>query len=92
MIRSFAHKGLRAYFERGSKAGIPPAQARRIRLILGHLQAASSPGEADFPGSQLHPLQGPLKGYWAVSVNGPWRITFRFEEGHAWEVNLAQYH
>jgi proteic killer suppression protein len=92
MIQSFAHKGLRSFFERGSKAGIPPAHARRLRLILGLLHEASAPRDVAFPGSGLHPLRGDLEGYWAVSVNGPWRVTFRFEDGDIREVNLVQYH
>jgi proteic killer suppression protein len=92
MIRSFAHKGLRRFFEQGSQAGIQPAQVKRLRLILGLLDAAGSPQNTAFSGSRLHPLHGELEGHWAVSVNGPWRVTFRFEEGHAWEVDYVQYH
>ncbi len=46
----------------------------------------------DLPGFQLHPLTGAMKGYWAVSVSGNWRIVFRFEAGHARDVDLIDYH
>ena len=92
MLRSFAHKGLERFFERGSKAGINPSHAKRLRIILGSLDAATIIEEMALPGLGLHPLRGDLAGYWAVSVNGPWRITFRFENGHAWEVDYVQYH
>ena len=41
----------------------------------------------------LLPQQGrPLKGYWSVMISGNWRIVFRFEDGDAYEVDLADYH
>lgn len=44
------------------------------------------------PGFRLHLLAGSLKGFWSVSVNGNWRIVFRFEEGKANDINLVDYH
>ena len=46
----------------------------------------------DLPGYRLHPLKGRLKGYYAVSVSGSWRVTFRFVDGHAADVNYLDYH
>ena len=46
----------------------------------------------DLPGFRLHRLKGSLKGYYAVSVSGSWRVTFRFEDGDAVEVNYSDYH
>ena len=40
----------------------------------------------------LHPLRGDLKGFWAVSVSGNWRIIFRFGKGNAYDVDLVDYH
>ena len=45
-----------------------------------------------FPGFRLHPLKGALKGHFAVSVTGNWRVTFRFEDGHAVEIDYLDYH
>jgi proteic killer suppression protein len=44
------------------------------------------------PGFGLHRLKGKLKSFWAVSVSGNWRIVFRFEKGHAYDVDLIDYH
>ena len=41
---------------------------------------------------QLHPLRGDLKGHFAVLVSGNWRVTFRFEEGAAVDVDYLDYH
>lgn len=40
----------------------------------------------------LHPLKGNRKGQWAVNVNGPWRLCFRFRDGHAYDVEIVDYH
>ncbi len=40
----------------------------------------------------LHPLKGELKGLWSVTISGNWRLTFRFEDGHAFDVDLTDYH
>jgi proteic killer suppression protein len=92
MIRSFRHKGLERFFLHGSKAGIQAAHASRLRLQLGRLDAAAGPGDMNLPGWRLHPLKGPLKGMWAVSVSGNWRLTFAFDGKDAVLVDYRDYH
>jgi proteic killer suppression protein len=92
MIRSFQHRGLRIFFETGSKAGIQPKHAARLRRQLTTLDQAVGPSDMSFPGWGLHPLQGQLKGCWAVTVNGNWRLTFAFEDGNAILVDYQDYH
>jgi proteic killer suppression protein len=92
MIQDFAHKGLRRLFLEASKAGVQPAHAARLTLILARLNTAASINDMQYPGSGLHALTGPLKGYWAVSVSGNWRVTFRFENGQAIDVDYLDYH
>ncbi len=46
----------------------------------------------DLPGFRLHPLKDVLRGLYAVSVSGNWRVTFRFEGGHAVDVDYVDYH
>jgi len=43
----------------------------------------------NLPGSRLHPLKGDLKGFWSVAVRANWRIIFRFQDGHVWDVDLT---
>ena len=92
MIRSFKHKGLHRSFEEGVKSGIRPEQAKRLRLILGALNAATSPNDMDLPGLRLHELKGDRKGTWSVTVSGNWRVTFRFEGKDAIDVDYEDYH
>ena len=46
----------------------------------------------DIPRFRLHALAGGLRGYNAVTVSGNWRVTFRFEDGHAVDVDYVDYH
>jgi proteic killer suppression protein len=92
MIKSFLHKGIRGFFETGSKAGIRPDHAKRLRLQLSALDLAPSPESMDVPGWQLHPLSHDLAGHWAVTVNGNWRLTFAFEGENVILVDYQDYH
>ncbi|MGA9666106.1 MAG: type II toxin-antitoxin system RelE/ParE family toxin [Gallionella sp.] len=92
MIKSFAHKGIKAFFETGTKAGIQAVHASRLRLQLAALNRAKVPTDMAVPNWKLHPLKGNLAGHWAVTVNGNWRITFRFENGDALLVDYQDYH
>jgi proteic killer suppression protein len=92
VIRSFKHKGLGRFFETGTRAGIQSQHAERLRLILGRLNAASSPQDMGLPGLRLHPLKGSRKSIWAVWVSGNWRVTFKFEGADAEIVDYEDYH
>lgn len=92
MIKSFAHKGIEAFFRKGTKAGIQAAHAERLRRQLAQLNQAQSAKDMNLPGWKLHPLSGNWVGHWAVSVSGNWRLTFRFEDGDAVLVDYQDYH
>ena len=92
MIRSFKHKGLAKFYETGSKSGIQPQHAERLRLILGRLNAAATPGDMGLPGLRLHPLKRARKSTWAVWVSGNWRVTFKFVGADAEVVDYEDYH
>jgi proteic killer suppression protein len=91
-ITTFRSKGLKKFFETGSKSGINPAHAKRIRLILDLLSSASVAKDVNFPGSDFHQLKGDLNSFYSVHVNGNWTIIFRFENGDASDVDLVDYH
>jgi proteic killer suppression protein len=92
MITSFRHKGLRQFYETGSKAGIQAQQAGRLRLILARLDAAIESRDMNLPGLWLHPMSGDLAGFWSVSVSGNWRVIFRFDGQDACDVDYLDYH
>ncbi len=92
MIRSFRHKGLKEFFESGSRRGISPGLAARIGRRLDVLHAAQELADIDAHGFNLHRLKGDRAGEWAVWVSGNWRITFRFAKGEEYDINLEDYH
>lgn len=92
MIKSFEHKGLEAFFRTGSKAGIQPHHANRLRLQLTMLDKARGSKDMNAPGWGLHGLSGDLAGFFSITVNGNWRMTFRFDNGDAVLVDYQDYH
>ena len=92
MIGSIRHRGLKRLYENGDVRGIGANMRARVTEILSVLEAAETIEEADIPGYWLHQLSGNRQGYWSVRVTGNWRITFRFEDGYAEDVNLEDYH
>ncbi len=92
VIRSYRHKGLKLFAETGSKAGIQPTHAARLRRLLTALNVANHPADMDAPGYNLHPLKSELAGHWSVKVNGNWRLTFSFDGEDVILVDYQDYH
>jgi len=44
------------------------------------------------PANRLEALKGDLKGKYSIRINDQWRIVFRWEQGHAHEVTIIDYH
>jgi len=92
MIIGFRHKGLEDFYRRGTTRGIQAAHAAKLERILGALDVASGSEDLNFPSFRLHPLKGELKGFWSITVNGNWRVIFRFAGGDVELVNYLDYH
>ena len=92
MIRSFRSRALRRLMERGEERRIHPEHRERVYDILVRLNASAAPDDMDLPGFRLHPLKGENAGFWAVTVRANWRVIFRFEDGHAADVDYMDYH
>ncbi|MEW6039687.1 MAG: type II toxin-antitoxin system RelE/ParE family toxin [Pseudomonadota bacterium] len=92
MIKDSRHKGLQAFFETGSKAGIQAEHANKLARQLAVLNTAKAAEEMDLPGWRLHPLKGSMAGLWAVKVSGNWPLMFRFEGEDAVLVDYQDYH
>jgi len=92
MIRSFKHKGIKLFFEKGSTAGIQAAHAPKLAAMLRRLNAAKNAKDMNLPGWGLHPLKGDMKGHFSVWVSGNWRMTFRFDGEDAELVDYQDYH
>ncbi len=92
MIEQFKDKSLKLLFEKGDSSRIRSDLLRKIENILSRLQAAKEIRDMNAPGLNLHPLKGERKGTWSITVKSNWRITFRFENGDAYDVKLEDYH
>jgi len=92
MIKSFRHKGLEQFFRTGSKAGIQPKHAERLRVQLFALDNAKQPADMNAPGWRLHRLSGKLANHWSIQVSGNWRLTFSFEGDDAMLIDYQDYH
>ncbi|MFK8043023.1 type II toxin-antitoxin system RelE/ParE family toxin [Congregibacter sp.] len=92
-IKSWKHKGLREFFEKGAKKGIQAKDAKKIELRLDALNSATCPEDMDvLPGWRFHEWHGEGRGTYSVNVSGNWRITFQFEDGDAHVVNYEDPH
>lgn len=92
MIQSFRHRGLRLLYNGRDRGRLPPEHVEKLRDILSSLDYSRTPRDMNLPGYRLHRLRGRLSGHYAVSVSGNWRVTFRFEDGHAVDVDYVDYH
>jgi len=92
MIRSVKGSATRQFFERG-KSRFRGLDQTLARQRIAELNAASSLAAlAPLRSINLHKLKGDRKGYWAITINGPSRLVFRFEDGNAHEVEIVDYH
>ena len=79
-------------YEKGSAKGIQSNHARKLRMQLAALDTAQSIEDMDILGYRLHQLKGERKGYWAITVNANWRLTFEFVDGNVHILNYEDYH
>lgn len=91
MIKSFRNKSLKALWETG-KSSIDMRVHRRILRRLDVLDAATRPEDLNLPGFDFHALLGDNPTRYTVHVNGPWCITFAFQDGDAYVLDFEQYH
>ncbi|HLH94978.1 MAG TPA: type II toxin-antitoxin system RelE/ParE family toxin [Xanthobacteraceae bacterium] len=92
MIKTFKHKGLREAFERGTSRHVDPKQIKRVVVILDVINRARTTQDIDQPGYRLHTLAPSRPNTWTIRLQGPFRITFAFTNGDAYDVDLEQYH
>lgn len=91
MIGTFKHRGLEELLGTGKSRHVRQDQIKRIVRLLDALIVARRPDDMNVPSFGFHRLHGHPQRY-AVSVNGPWRITFGWEGEDAVGVDLEQYH
>ncbi|WP_027720330.1 type II toxin-antitoxin system RelE/ParE family toxin [Maridesulfovibrio zosterae] len=92
MIKTFKHKGLEKFYRSGSTAGIQAKHSKRLRIQLSVIDTAQEVEDVNLPGFRLHKLKGSRTDLWSITVNGNWRLTFKFRDGNAYILNYEDYH
>ncbi len=95
MIKTWKHKGLQQLYLTGNPKGVlsDKKDVERIRQRLYVIDSAETLDEiAAFAHYKLHPLTGNRKGIYSITVRANWRITFEFEDGDAYILDLEDYH
>lgn len=93
MIKTFADRQTEELFVTGESRRMPPGIARRARRKLEYIDLATNLDDLRVPpGNRLHKLVGDRAGQHSIAVNDQWRICFRFLEGDAYDVEIADYH
>ena len=92
MIKTWANSATRRFAEDGKSKFSGLDEDAAIDLLAA-LNAATSPDDlSPLKSIGLHRLSGDRKGQWAMTINGPWRLCFRFRDGDAWDVEIVDYH
>jgi len=93
MIESFASSETESLFATGKSRRLPPEILKRAMMRLTQLHAATDVEDLRIPPSnRLEALTCDLIGKWSVRINDRWRLCFRFMNGHAYEVEIVDYH
>lgn len=91
MIRSFADKDTAALFHRNRVRRFQAFERTALRrLVL--LDAAGALSDLRGPGLSLEGLKRERAGQQSIRINDQWRICFRWEDGHAHDVEITDYH
>jgi len=92
MIKSFKHKGLEKLFFEGSTKGNQLKHKTKLEDILDLIDSMIQIQDMNFPGSRLHKIEPKKENIWSVTVSGNWRVTFKFIDSDAYDLNYTDYH
>jgi proteic killer suppression protein len=93
MIQSWADSRSRRFYEERKTSKFRSLDIDAADELLAALDAATSLNDlSPLKSVGLHKLSGNRAGQWAMTVNGPWRICFRFKNGNAYDVEITDYH
>ena len=96
MIQSFADETTADLFRgRNTRAArrVPADIWRIVQRKLKAIDVAVRLDDLRIPaGNRLGVLKGDQAGRYSVRVNDQYRVTFRWEQGHAYEVRVEDYH
>ena len=93
MIKSWGNSKSRRFYEQGKATKFRGMDIEAAEDLLASLDAATSLKDlSPLKSVGLHKLTGDRSGQWAMTVNGPWRVCFKFKGGDAYDVEITDYH
>lgn len=92
MIQGYKNKALEKLFKEGNAKGIPKELEKKMRVRLEVIDTATIIDDINIPGYRLHELKGDRQGTWSIKISGNWRITFKFSDNNAYDIDFEDYH
>lgn len=94
MIKSFADRNTKQFWDTGKSQGMPPANLRSVvKLKLAALHSAATLEDLRIPpGNRLEALHANRAGQHSIRINDQFRLCFVWRNGHAYDVEVADYH
>ena len=93
VIQTFANPETEHFFATGKSRRLPTEILKRAAMRLNQVHAATRVEDLRLPPSnQLEKLSGGREGQWSIRINGQWRVCFKLVDGHAFEVEIVDYH
>ncbi len=93
MIKTWANRASQRFYAEGKSTPFRGFDVDAAQDLLAALDAAHRLQDlSPLKSVGLHKLKGDRAGQWAMTVNGRWRICFRFKDGDAYNVEITDYH
>ena len=93
VIKSFKCKETERIFNLESSKRLPPSIQQIALRKLRMLHRSTNIVDLRIPpANRLERLSGTRTGQWSIRVNDQWRICFEWHDGHAFKVEIVDYH
>jgi toxin HigB-1 len=94
VIKSFADKRTKEFWDTGKGQRMPPANLRNAaKKKLAMLDAAAKVEDLRIPpGNRLETLHRDREGQYSIRINDQFRVCFVWREGDAFDVEITDYH
>ena len=92
MIFSFADKETERLWRKGASIRFAQFSGKALRALAALDAAVQIDDLRSPPGNRLERLKGDREGQCSIRIDRQWRLCFVWENGHAWRVEIVDYH